>query len=135
MIVVSDKYLKSEYCMYEAWQVYKNSHSEKRVFLMTLPDIDLSEDGKAGYIKYWVDRKNAIDKTISTAFSNDYPAAEKLISKSKNIIYIYLFIDEFLKIIDDTVGYRMPQNFSGMDAEKAVIKNYIKDVADKLKTS
>lgn len=111
IIVVSDKYLKSEYCMYEAWQIYKNDNFNDRVFIAVLPDADLSDDGIQAYISHWIKRKESLGDRILQDFQGEAVAVDNLILRNKNLWYIYLFIDQFLKIIKDSIRYDVPASF------------------------
>jgi hypothetical protein len=100
IVVVSDKYLKSEYCMYEAWQIYKNGDLTRRVFLMVLPDVVNDE---SHYIDYWINKIDKLGSTIVNKLNNNFYAADKLMAKNKTLFYIYLFINEFISVISDTI--------------------------------
>ena len=132
-MVVSDKYLKSIYCMYEAWQVYKNNNFNDRVFIAVLPDVDLSDNGINNYINYWVNKKNAVGSSIAENFKDDFVAIESLVQKNKNVFYIYLFMDQFLKIIKDTIHYQVPVVFNPVDqASNGEFENFTRKIIEKL---
>ena len=65
LIILSDRYLKSEFCMYELNQIYRNSKDDnnlfvKRTYFLILEDAKIfyAED-KQNYIMYW---KEKVDK-------------------------------------------------------------------------
>ena len=108
IIVVSEKYLRSEFCMYEAWEIYKNNNFLDRAFLVVLPDVDLTniED----YIVYWRTKKNELGNDIKEKFDNDFFAVDSLMARNKTIFYIYLFINDFLKILQDTIHFHVSKD-------------------------
>lgn len=129
IIVVSDKYLKSEYCMYEAWEIYKNDRFKDRAFLVVQPDVNLS-DGANNYLEYWRDKKNDLENEIKEKFSNDSIAADKLIAKNKTLMYIYLFIGTFIEILRDTLYSKILQ--SDQQANEATVNLLVSEIAKKL---
>lgn len=134
LIVVSDKYLKSEYCMYEAWQIYKNNNFNDRVFIAVLPDVDLSNEGINNYIAFWVGKKDSLGTKISQSFKDNFVAIDNMILRNKNLWYIYLFVDQFLKIIKDSIHFQVQDTFTKdyplVDAEFA---NFTRLIVEKLK--
>jgi hypothetical protein len=76
IVVISDKYLKSPYCMYELLEIYTQGGFYERIFPIVLPDAqfyDLAD--RLRYIKYWTDKKKEIEDLITeiglAAFSAD----------------------------------------------------------------
>ena len=59
VVILSDKYLKSPYCMYELLQIYQRSGSDKKEFMthifpVILDDAEISTlKQKANYGRYW----------------------------------------------------------------------------------
>ncbi|RYZ21849.1 MAG: TIR domain-containing protein [Chitinophagaceae bacterium] len=134
IIVVSDKYLRSEYCMYEAWQIYKNDNFKDRVFIAVLPDVDRSQEGIDGYIKYWIDRKDKLGAAISGQYRDNVVAIEDMVARSRNIMYIYLFVGQFLRIINDTIHYQVPQPLDpAVLSADAGFANFTRLIVEKLK--
>jgi hypothetical protein len=133
IIVISDKYLKSEYCMYEAWEVYKNNNFNDRVFIAVLPDVDFSETGINGYMSYWKKKKDDLGNMLTAEFKDDLPAINSLIAKNKNLFFVYLFIADFLKIINDTLHYQVPVEFTaGNELAKPEFENFTRLILKKL---
>ena len=134
IMVISDKYLKSEYCMYEAWQVYKNNNFNDRVFIAVLNDVDVSDDGINNYMTYWKRKKDALGNTLSDEFKDDLAAINSLVTKNKNLFFIYLFIADFLKLIKDTIHYQVPDNFNSNELpDKQEFENFTHLILIKLK--
>ena len=56
VMVVSAKYLRSEYCMFEAVRVLAHEQFEQRVFPIVLPDADIFSDNALDYTAFWKKR-------------------------------------------------------------------------------
>jgi hypothetical protein len=135
VIVVSDKYLKSEYCMYEAWSIFKNDNFLDRAFIMILPDahIDRDED-KTKYISFWQSKTNEIRKRIEEDLNSDFLAVDEFMSSYKGEMYILLFINQFLKILSDQIWFRVIEEKTDEDAKtnKANFEMFIQKILTKL---
>lgn len=129
IIVVSDKYLKSEYCMYEAWEIYKNDRFKDRAFLVVLPDVNLGDT--AQYITYWKNKQSDLAAEIKDKFGNDYLAADQLMMKNKTMFYIYLFIGTFIDILKDTIYSKILKD--GEQANETTVKVLVDEIVAKLK--
>ena len=132
IMVVSDKYLKSEYCLYEAWEVYKNNNFNDRVFIAVLPDVDFSENGINNYMSFWKKKKDALGNILTEEFKDDLAAINSLVAKNKNLFFVYLFIADFLKIIKDTIHYQVPENFNTNEVSKPEFENFTHLILQKL---
>jgi hypothetical protein len=63
--VISDKYMKSEYCMFEAMRMMQAEEFEERVFPIVLGDADVySTTGQLGYLKYWKETYTQIETDL-----------------------------------------------------------------------
>jgi internalin A len=76
VVVVSDKYLKSPYCMYELLEIDTQGGFYERIFPIVLPDAKLYDlADRLRYVKYWRDKKKEIEDLITgigiEAFSAD----------------------------------------------------------------
>jgi hypothetical protein len=129
IIVVSHKYLRSEYCMYEAWEIYKNDRFKDRAFVVVLPDVNLGNQEQ--YINYWRNRQADLANEIKEKFGNDYLAADKLMAKNKTLFYIYLFIGTFIEILRDTINSRLLKD--DQQANDATLKKLVNKIVAKLK--
>jgi hypothetical protein len=131
-IIVSEKYLYSEYCMYEAWSVFKNDNFSDRAFIIILPDVDLLHKEK--YIEYWQKKTNVIRNKIETDFNNDYLAFDEFMGKSKGCFYILLFINQFLNILTDRIWPRMlvEDGNENTAANNAAFDGFMKKIQEKL---
>lgn len=63
--IISDKYLKSPYCMFELLEIFRNSNFSERIFPILLSDAKIFEPiSRLGYLKYWQDKKKELDNAI-----------------------------------------------------------------------
>ena len=68
LAVVSDKYLRSEYCMFEALRMMAHERFEERVFPVVLPDADIFSAEKAlEYSVFWQKKASAFSKLLDEA--------------------------------------------------------------------
>ncbi|MEM7305757.1 MAG: COR domain-containing protein [Planctomycetota bacterium] len=76
VMVVSDKYLKSPYCMFELLEIHERGGFRERVFPITLGDATLYDlEHRLSYVEYWAEKKRRIEEKINriglSAFSSD----------------------------------------------------------------
>ncbi|MEJ0038610.1 MAG: COR domain-containing protein [Gammaproteobacteria bacterium] len=64
IVVISDKYLKSEYCMFELVQAAKMESLRERIFPIVLSDADLKATGRARYVKHWEAKIKELDGAL-----------------------------------------------------------------------
>ena len=63
--VISDKYLKSQYCMYELLELKRNLNFSERIFPIVLPDAAIYDPvDRAGYIQFWEQRKAELNERM-----------------------------------------------------------------------
>jgi hypothetical protein len=68
IVVISEKYLKSENCMFELTQIYENKDFARRIFPIVLEDSNIySPVSRIKYIKYWNDKIAELDEAIKSA--------------------------------------------------------------------
>jgi hypothetical protein len=71
IVVISDKYLKSENCMFELVQIAKNGKFYNRIFPIVLTDAQIYKPvDRIKYVKYWEDEIKKLDdemKGVSSA--------------------------------------------------------------------
>lgn len=91
--VISDKYLKSIYCMTEALRIDKYADSEKRVFTIVLEDALL--DNAQTYKDYWwIKCKEVLDNPnlLEGGLYDNY-------------LHIYRFVDDFIHSVKDELYF------------------------------
>ena len=62
VVVLSDKYLRSEYCIYEAKEMAKYPNFKEKVFPIILPDVDLNTENQRLYVSFWKEKLNEIER-------------------------------------------------------------------------
>ncbi|MFV0605648.1 MAG: toll/interleukin-1 receptor domain-containing protein [Niabella sp.] len=121
IIGISDKYLKSRFCMFELYEIYRNSKMNKeefvkKIFPLRLENINLGEsDVVKGYIQYWEKVEAQWDKDIKEESDNitqeqsrQYHIIKQIITELSRILIILADIktlnvhesskDDFLEI-------------------------------------
>ncbi len=54
IIILSNKYLKSEYCMFELLEIHKNENLSERIFPIVLDEVKISSSAdRLEFVKYW----------------------------------------------------------------------------------
>ncbi|CAN5607989.1 hypothetical protein BH10BAC2_BH10BAC2_05340 [soil metagenome] len=102
IIVISDKYLKSENCMYEIVEIDRNNQVHERIFPVVLNDAKINtESSRIDYLVYW-DEKNSRLREQAKAFEN--PVGKTGVY---NAINTY---DDILQAIDKITGLLRKMN-------------------------
>jgi hypothetical protein len=72
VVVICDKYLKSDNCMFELVEIAKNKDMHDRIFPIVLHDADIYQPiNKADYVAYWENKKEALDTKLRTLKSEN----------------------------------------------------------------
>ncbi|MGB8980426.1 MAG: TIR domain-containing protein, partial [Anaerolineales bacterium] len=65
ILVISDKYLRSEHCMYELVQIAEHQEFRHRIFPIVLEDAHIYKSvGRLEYIKYWENEIDQLDTAL-----------------------------------------------------------------------
>jgi internalin A len=116
-IVLSDKYLKSAYCMHELFDVWRNCREDDEEFIRRtrvykLPCVTIkTDDDRAQYVIYWQEefnRKRALVEkhgqfVLSDAANDEYRFMTRFANETANILHLVQDIlkpqsfDEFVK--------------------------------------
>ena len=130
--VISDKYLKSRYCMTEALRIDKYQDEEKRVFTILWEDAKL--DDEMHYREFWRSKCQDILENIQDKLYND---------KYDSSVAIYRFLNDFFKDATDKVNLRVSKSDFVIDPQTGVpsitegsqkkIKDFIDTVISKIK--
>jgi len=115
--VVSDKYMKSEYCMYEAYRMFQSPAFGERVFPIVLPDADVfSFRGQAAYLKYWDSEYKSLTEEYKNIANVSPTMVAPLTERLRDIEATTLFINDFMAAVGDmnvlTSQIHMESNFS-----------------------
>jgi hypothetical protein len=90
--VISEKYLKSIYCMSEAYRIENHSDAEKRILNIVLGDANIAD--LESYKNYWYDKCQDILKDRSKLDLGQYD----------DYVRVYRFVDSFLYNLSDKVN-------------------------------
>lgn len=97
--VISDKYLKSRYCMTEALRMDKYKDNDQRIFTVIWEDTKL--ENEIIYRDYWRGKCQSILENIEKKLDND---------NYDHAVDIYRFIPKFINRLKDEISLRIGQN-------------------------
>lgn len=67
IIILSEKYLKSQYCMFELLEIAKNREFYQRIFPIVLQDSKIYDvSAKIDYINYWQEKEDQLNEKVKT---------------------------------------------------------------------
>jgi internalin A len=67
IIVISERYLKSENCMFELLEISKAQEFRARIFPIILPDANIYKaTGRVKYLKHWEEENKTLDDALKT---------------------------------------------------------------------
>ncbi|MCB0654927.1 MAG: toll/interleukin-1 receptor domain-containing protein, partial [Saprospiraceae bacterium] len=73
IIVVSNKYLHSEYCMFELLQIYENKNILERIFPVVLDEVNIAKStNRLDLVKYWESQTKELENKIRDLDSLSY---------------------------------------------------------------
>ncbi|CAN5403363.1 hypothetical protein BH11BAC3_BH11BAC3_07720 [soil metagenome] len=86
VIVISDKYLKSPYCMFELLEIYRNLNFKNRIFPIVLNDASIIDPlARSEYYDYWKSEMKKLDDKfkesgigIINVIGDDYKTYKKI---------------------------------------------------------
>ena len=115
ILVISDSYLKSRNCMYEALELLKNEDFNDRIFPIVLPDAAKIYDAVASveYLNYWNHKIEELNETLKSLPSMGH--AGRVYEEINQSERIRSAIDDFI--------YRI-QNMNTLTIEKHRAENY-----------
>ena len=94
--VISDKYLKSPYCMFELLEIYRNPDFKNRIFPIVVGDANIYEPiSRLQYFKYWKGKKTELEEAILevgidaiTMIGDDYKTYKKIFDNIGEIVTV-----------------------------------------------
>jgi TIR domain len=132
--VISDKYLKSRYCMTEAIRIDKYRDDEQRVFTIIWEDANL--ENEITYRDYWRKKSQDILEDIDKKLDND---------NYDHAVQIYRFITPFINRLKDEISLRIAATDFEVDAttgqvavtaaKRQEFTNFIEGITNKLKAA
>lgn len=119
--VVNDKYMKSEYCMYEAYRMFQSPAFRERVFPIVLPDADIfSFHGQAAYLKHWDQTYREIEAEYREIALSSPTMVAPLTERLRDIEATTRFINDFMAAVGDmnvlTSDIHLESNFTQLIA-------------------
>ncbi len=96
VLVISDKYLKSKYCMYELTEIYDNADFDDRIFPIILQGSFFKSDEQLKYKEYWKNQTQQLEEKIKNP-----DAAATLGEEYNNCKRIYENFDKLAAILAD----------------------------------
>jgi len=131
--VVSDKYMKSEYCMYEAYRMFQSPAFKERVFPIVLPDTDIfSFRGQTAYLRYWDQEYKALEAEYRSIASASPTMVAPLTERLRDIEATTRFINDFMAAVSDMNVLTSQMHFdSNFDQLLSAIETRIQDADGK----
>lgn len=100
VLIISDSYLKSTYCMYEVLEIMKQKNYSEKIITVVLNDASIYEAiNIASYIEYWKDKYEDLDKKINKIGNNE--STIDLIKELEVIKDIKDNINRFIAMVAD----------------------------------
>ncbi|MBV8328285.1 TIR domain-containing protein [Chryseobacterium sp.] len=110
ILLISDKYLKSENCMTEVLHLLKEKDFHKKVLPIRDKDLKIFRTAeRIHYIQYWQEQVQELEEMLSKL---DQTSAIEEIKKLKNAKYIHQSINDFLVVIADMITYTIEKEES-----------------------
>ena len=107
ILIISEKYLQSEYCMGEVVQILSNKDYQERIFPVVLPDAGLRDTRRrARYQIYWEEQQSELSEIIDQIKNKG--RAVSLYEKLEDIDEIIRIISDFTTEIGDTITVSPP---------------------------
>jgi hypothetical protein len=101
--VISDKYLRSEYCMYEAYRIFQAADEfRQRVYPIVLKDAELfSFDGQKKYLQYWINESERLKKEIGEMAGKNPTLVIGLTERLRDYELTARYVNDFIATISD----------------------------------
>ncbi len=151
IIIVSNKYLKSEYCMYELLKIYEQKDIQNRIYPIVLPEVNIAKStDRLNLVKYWEqeskDLMNKIkeldDITFLDGITDDLNLYKSIRNKIAKLTYILKDIntlqvhihqernfDDLVEALKSNKLHKDPSRISIPKFEKEDRKNVLLPVA------
>ncbi|MFT5157371.1 MAG: hypothetical protein ACI9NN_002103 [Bacteroidia bacterium] len=101
IVALSDKYLKSQFCMFELYEIYRNSKMDKdefskKLFPIRVEELDLADPEVIdSYLTYWKNEEEKWTKLIkengenlTTEQSNQHQIVKRIVTDLGNLLFI-----------------------------------------------
>jgi len=115
--VINDKYMKSEYCMYEACRMLQSPAFRARVYPIVLTDADIfSMRGQITYLKYWETEYQVLETEYKQLAASSPTMVAPLAERLRDMEVTTRFINDFMAAVGDmnvlTSQIHLETNFS-----------------------
>ncbi len=98
VMLISRKYLRSEYCMFELLEIAKTPGWHERVFPIVLPDAKLYEaPGRVGHVKFWEKEEAKLDAELKTVKGRKVKALQETLN-------LYAEVRDLFDTLSDTLA-------------------------------
>lgn len=116
LMIISEDYLKSPYCMYEVTEFIKDENYKEKILPLVHSDADiLTNKGRNKYIKYWQDKYK---ETYAELGELDELNKSDTIDELKKIEEIQRKISQFMSFLADMKNVIFDENISMLDFNK-----------------
>ncbi len=114
VVVISDKYLKSPYCMFELLEIYRNLDFKERIFPIVLSDANIFDpEPRMEYYEVWKAKMQKLDDLVAKSGTASINVIGDDYKISKKIFDNYGEIANILKDINSlTPGMHQADNFT-----------------------
>lgn len=118
VVVISDKYLKSPYCMFELLEIYRNLDFKERIFPIVLSDANIFDpEPRMEYYEVWKAKMQKLDDLVAKSGTASINVIGDDYKISKKIFDNYGEIANILKDINSlTPGMHEADNFTTLIA-------------------
>ena len=100
VVVISEKYLRSRYCMVELLEIYEQGGLEDRLFPIVLPDAKLHDpDAHAENVRYWAEEKRRHTERLANIMLMDSDALSAEGSLKRHDFYLKRIVADFDRVI------------------------------------
>jgi hypothetical protein len=97
VVVISEKYLNSENCMFEMVEISKAQGLRERIFPIVLSDANIYKaTGRVGYVRHWEDEIRQLDEALKTVRGDN-------LTKLQEDLNVYADIRRLFDGIADTL--------------------------------
>lgn len=119
VVVISEKYLKSENCMFEMLEILNSNGFRERIFPIVLEDSNIYDTVEwAGYVEFWEDKIKKLDKSLKKIRGDNT-------SKLHEALTLYAEIRRSFDSITDTLrdmNALTPDQHEGTDFEALIAR-------------
>ncbi len=127
VVAISDKYLKSPYCMCELLEIYRRSNSDieemlKKIFPIVLSDAKIySPEDRVDYLKFWQSKKEALNERIKNVGLENAGTFTEDLRLYDEITSVIPILSKLLKDVNTLSPQKLSAN-NFDEIKKAIVK-------------